>query len=47
MVGNYIAIRQFHSVAITMVKLDPIIFEIHLIQKKVLHCSFKIANSVT
>ena len=43
----FIAIRQFHSVAITMEKLDPIIFEIHLIQKKVLHCSFKIANSVT
>ena len=43
----FIVIRQFHSVAITMEKLDPIIFEIHLIQKKVLHCSFKIANSVT
>ena len=43
----FIVIRQIHSVATTMEKLDTIIFEIHLIQKKVLHCSFKIANSVT
>ena len=37
MVGNYIV--KFHSVATTMEQLDPIISEIHLIQKKVVHCS--------